>query len=82
VNVLQGFNVYDDINIVSGWTVPNYSDRYLSESFKMLDPNKATTVYRNNRPLARSMNSPWFDANPSALTTSTGGPRAVTVLGW
>lgn len=33
-NVLQNFNVYDDINIVSGWTVPQYSQRYTSDTFK------------------------------------------------
>lgn len=28
------------------------------------------------------MNTPWFDANPPNFTTTTGGPRAVTVVGW
>jgi hypothetical protein len=28
------------------------------------------------------MNTKWFDANPPAFTTTTGGPRAITVIGW
>lgn len=62
--------------------MPAYGTRYLQESFKQLDPNTPHTVYRDNRPLAKQMNTPWFDANPPNFTTTTGGPRAVTVIGW
>ena len=81
-NLLQNFNVYDDISIVNSWTVPAYQQRYTSETFSQLSPDKAQVIYRNNRPLARSQNTAWFDANPPAFSTSTGGPRAVTVIGW
>ena len=81
-NLLQNYSVYDDINIVSGWTVPTYNDRYVSETFKQLDPSKSHVIYRDNKPLAAQMNTPWFDANPSNFTISTGGPRAVTAIGW
>ena len=80
--MLQNFNVYDDISIVQNWTVPAYGTRYTQESFKQLDPNTPHLVYRDNRPLAKQMNTPWFDANPPNFTTTTGGPRAVTVIGW
>ncbi len=33
-NMLNNFNVYDDINIQSNWVVPTYNQRYLSETFK------------------------------------------------
>lgn len=81
-NLLLNFSVYDEINIIQGWTVPNYQNRYLSQTFKQLDPNKTALVYRDNKPLAKQMNTPWMNANPSAFTVSTGGPRAVTVIGW
>ena len=64
------------------WTTPTYAERFINESFKMLDPREAHTVFKNNRPLAASQKVGWFDANPSAFTVSTGGPRAVTVVGW
>lgn len=81
-NLLMNFNVYDDISITPNWTVPAYTDRVMNSSFKLLDTNRTHTVLRNNRPLARSMNTPWFNANPPNFTTTTGGPRAVTVVGW
>ena len=81
-NLLQNYNVYDDTSVPSGWTVPVYKDRFKSDTYQQLDPNSPAVVYRDNRPLARSMKTPWFDANPSSFTVSTGGPRAVTVIGW
>ena len=62
--------------------MPNYGTRFTADTFKLLDANKAHTVYRSNRALARSMNTPWFNANPSNFTLTTGGPRAVTAVGW
>ena len=81
-NQLMNFNVWDTINAESGWSVPAYGIRYIDDSFKPLDPTKPHVIYRNNRPLAQSMNSPWFDANPATFTVTTGGPRALTVIGW
>ncbi len=62
--------------------MPAYDVRFQGETFKMLEGNKGHTIYRDNRPLARSQKTPWFDANPANFTTTTGGPRAVTVVGW
>lgn len=81
-NMLEMFNVWDSINVTTGWTIPNFTARFDNETFKMLDARNSHTVFKNNRPLAVSQNTPWFDANPSAFTVSTGGPRAVTVIGW
>jgi len=41
-------------------TVPTYDTRFVGETFKMLPGDKPHTVFRNNRPLAHSENSPWF----------------------
>ncbi len=81
-NLLQNFNVYDDINIVSGWTVPALASRYVSDSYKQLSPCTPHLIYRSNRALARQQKTPWFDANPTSFAVTTGGPRAVTVVGW
>lgn len=81
-NQIMNFNVWDTINAESSWQVPPYGIRFIDDSFKPLDPTKPHVIYRNNRPLAHSMNSPWFDCNPSNFQNSTGGPRALTVVGW
>ncbi len=81
-NQLMNFNVWDTINAEAGWSTPPYGIRFIDDSFKPLDPTKPHVVYRNNRPLAHSMNTPWFDANPATFTVTTGGPRALTVIGW
>ena len=59
-NVLQNFNIWDDIDATTAWTVPTYDTRFVGETFKMLPGDKPHTVFRNNRPLAHSENSPWF----------------------
>lgn len=35
-NVLQNINVWDDIDATSNWTVPDYTTRFIGETFKML----------------------------------------------
>lgn len=79
----MNFNVYDDIApIPVGYTAPTYDTRYVGESFKALDPNKVHTIYRDNKPLAKSENTPWLPANPPNFNNPNPGPRAVTIVGW
>lgn len=63
-DMLENFNVWDDINMVDGFTPPSYDPRFKSDTFKILDPRKPHTIYRDGRQLARQMNAPWVDANP------------------
>ena len=78
----MNFNVFDDIDPIAAYQVPNYASRYASETFKALDPNKVHTIYRDNKPLARSQSTPWMTANPASFNDPNPGPRAVTIIGW
>lgn len=82
-NLLLNFNVYDDIApLESNYQVPNYDTRYIADSFKTLDPNKTHTIYRDNKHIARSENSPWIPANPPNFHNRNPAPRSVTIVGW
>lgn len=80
--MLENFNVWDTLNAESGWAVPDYTQRFNDQSFKLLSGRDSHTIFKNNRPLAASMKTGWFDCNPQPSVTSTNGPKAVTILGW
>lgn len=81
-NLLMNWNIYDEIETVQNYVVPPYSERYPSETFKALDPNKVHTAFRDNKPLAGSQKTPWLLANPPNFNSFNAGPKAVTIVGW
>lgn len=48
-NMLENFNIFDDINMVDNFVPPGYEARFKNESFKILDPRKSHTIYRDGK---------------------------------
>ncbi len=79
---LENFNVWDDIDMVDSFIPPSYDPRFKTDNFKILDPRRPHTIYRDGRQLAKQMNSPWVDANPPSYSVVNELPKATTVIGW
>lgn len=69
-------SIFEDIDTynVSGY---NQAQIVALESFRLKQANRTWSVYRNNKPLAKQMNTPWIDSvGAIAQASSNGAPKA------
>lgn len=73
-------SIFEDIDTynVSGY---NQAQIVALESFRLKQANRTWSVYRNNKPLAKQMKTPWIDSvGAIGQASSNGAPKACVAV--